>query len=744
MQKLFIFFALFLVAFRAPAATVWIKEYYSTSAEALAACQAEPNGCNDYTNNTILPYCMGTGFNAWEHRGSHGQSPTNMVIVQRYGCYTTSNCPSGTTLQLDGTCAAPCPSGQVRDVISGACSVPPKSNGPSQCRAGVDNFNPINAGTGNKWQHEIDLPGGDWLLGFARYYNASTTANASSLGSGWLHTYQRAVAVSPSGTWAAVTRQDGKVYYFRQGSYGGWAPDVDVPDLLVELKDSSGIRTGWRYTTAEAAVETYDAAGKLLTDVALSSYTQTFTYSDASTPSAIAPVSGLLIRVTDSFGRQLNFTYEANNRLNTLTDPAGNVTRYGYDADGNLTTVTYPDYTTSDDTDNPTKTYVYGELAYTANVSRPHALTGIIDENNARYATFTYDAQGRAIASEHAGGVERGQLAYNADGSTTLTDPLGTVRTLRFALIKGVVKLTGSDQPAGSGCAASASSVGYDASGNISYRIDFNGNRTNYGYDLSRNLETSRTEGLTASGASTPATRTINTQWHSTYRLPIKITEPGLETTYTYDAKGNITQKKLKDLATLRTRIWNTAYTYSTAGLLLSKSEDGSRTDVSDITAFTYYAPNAVCVGGHFGCRGQLQQITRPFNQQTRVTRYSANGQPEEIIDSNGLVTTLTYDARQRLVSQDVGGEGTTYSYYPTGLVSHVAWPGGVSLDYRYDDAHRLVEIKDQAGNTATYTLDALGNRTQEDIRDPGGQLARTQSRIYDALSRLQNLIQTP
>jgi hypothetical protein len=46
-----------------------------------------------------------------------------------------------------------------------------------------------------------------------------------------------------------------------------------------------------------------------------------------------------------------------------------------------------------------------------------------------------------------------------------------------------------------------------------------------------------------------------------------------------------------------------------------------------------------------------------------------------------------------------------------------------------------------QLGNTVTYTLDALGNRLQEDVRDPTGQLAHSQSRVYDALSRLKNLV---
>ena len=509
-------------------------------------------------------------------------------------------------------------------------------------------------------------------------------------------------------------------------------------------------------------MERYNSNGRLISITDRSGRTQTLTYSCTTvsascpvvTPASIAPAAGLLIRVSDYAGRSLSFTYNAKFQLTTLTDPAGHVTRYGYDTDGNLATVTYPDDTPADLIDNPKKTYLYGELTHTANVSQPHALTGVLDENQVRYATYRYDASGTAISTELAGGVDKYQLTY-ALNSTSVTDPLNSVYSTSLQTLLGVLKPTGQSQPAGSGCAASASALGYDANGNVARRTDFNGNVSCYAYDLSRNLETIRLEGL-ASGSSCPADlsaytppagsqeRKISTQWHPTFRLPIKVTEPGLETTYSYNDKGEVTLKSLKDLATQQTRTWTTVYTYSAVGSLLSRSEDGPRTDVADITVTDYYPPDAACAGGHFGCRGQLQLITRPGNQLTRITRYSTNGQPEEVIDPNGLVTTLTYDTRQRLVIQDVGGEVTTYNYYPTGLVSHVAWPGGASLDYRYDDAHRLVEVEDQVGNTATYTLDPLGHRVQEDLRDPGGQLARRQSRVYDALSRLQNLIQTP
>jgi hypothetical protein len=59
--------------------------------------------------------------------------------------------------------------------------------------------------------------------------------------------------------------------------------------------------------------------------------------------------------------------------------------------------------------------------------------------------------------------------------------------------------------------------------------------------------------------------------------------------------------------------------------------------------------------------------------------------------------------------------------------------------EYSYDAAHRLREIRDARCSTVTYTLDAMG-REVEDTRDPGGNLAKTLAREYDALNRLKKL----
>ncbi|MCG7756847.1 MAG: hypothetical protein LZF63_09340, partial [Nitrosomonas sp.] len=412
------------------------------------------------------------------------------------------------------------------------------------------------------------------------------------------------------------------------------------------MSDIDSNPAGWRFIDADDTVELYSASRKLLSITTRSGYEKTLNYD----------FFGRVTKVTDSTGRALSFTYDGSSRISTMTDPANGVYQYSYDAAGNLTSVTYPD--------GKARIYHYNEPTYTSGASLPNALTGITDENGIRFATYTYDKQGRAVVTEHAGGVERYVLGYSSDGSNTIvTDPLNSQYTHHFQTILGVAKSTGQSQPAGSGCSAASSAITYDANGNAASRADFNGNKTCYAYDLVRNLEIARVEGLAVGAACpgdlinyTPAAnsseRKILTTWHASFRLPTLITESGRETGFVYDTHGNITQHQVKDTVTNDTRTWSTSYSYHPGipGVILQKTDDGPRTDVTDITTTDYYAPDATCVGGHKGCRAQVSNITNALGQVTQITRYNAHGQPEQIIDPNNLTTTLVYDVRQRLL----------------------------------------------------------------------------------------------
>jgi YD repeat-containing protein len=194
------------------------------------------------------------------------------------------------------------------------------------------------------------------------------------------------------------------------------------------------------------------------------------------------------------------------------------------------------------------------------NTSLPWALTGVVDERGIRYSTFTYDTAGRALSTEHAGGVDRFSVSYGTppaitvtqtyDPSTLLTTrthdwqapagvqltrPNGETTSASTSTVLGYPQATGQSQPAGSGCAAANSASTFDASGNLTSTDDFSGQRSCFAYDSS-NRETVRVEGLVTTVACSsvlpgnsilpPGSRKIETSWHADRRLPVNASEP--------------------------------------------------------------------------------------------------------------------------------------------------------------------------------------------------------------------------
>lgn len=384
-------------------------------------------------------------------------------VVMHYSCGAGQtrgtnrclSCPSGQVPQVDGTCAVPPVCKAPRDMSTGPCTIPPatpepdKELGEPACSEG----NPCNLANGNKYQHEADYVGpGPYPLRNERFYNSGPVEQGAFTNK-WRNFYDRSVVFATDGTvsTARVKRADGKQYHFSL-SGASWLGDADVVGKLERLLDAGGTPIGWTYTTEADEAETYDVEGKLVSLTNRAGLTQTLTYSCKTlsstcpvvTPSTIAPVAGLLITATDPAGRQLNFTYDSDAHLIKVTDPSGGNTHYGYvngavKSGTNLFSVVYPD--------GKYVSYRYGEAAYVSStpvtgVSYNHALTGKFDENGNRFATWSYDDQGRAKTSEHGVGVEKITLNYRTGGTVSVADAIGGSRTYEFQTILGARKAT--------------------------------------------------------------------------------------------------------------------------------------------------------------------------------------------------------------------------------------------------------------------------------------------------------------
>jgi hypothetical protein len=239
---------------------------------------------------------------------------------------------------------------------------------------------PINTSSGDVFETVTDYQtAGQNKLNYIRYYNSLTVAYtfASELGTNWRSNYDRFLQLNSSSQ-VIAERPDGQEIGFTN-SGGSWASDSDVDYTLSE----SG--TTWILTDHDDTTEVYSAINDteaLLQSITLrNGYTQTLTQNS----------NGQLATVTDSYGRELVFTY-SNGVVSSVTTPDGLVLTYGYNSvnntDEQLASVSY---STSPAT---SQQYLY------QNSNLPYALTSIVDENGATYATWTYDDSGRGLTSQ--------------------------------------------------------------------------------------------------------------------------------------------------------------------------------------------------------------------------------------------------------------------------------------------------------------------------------------------------------
>ena len=407
-------------------------------------------------------------------------------------------------------------------------------------------------------------------------------------------------------------------------------------------------------------------------------------------------------------------------------------------------------------------------------------MTGVKDELNVRYATFKYDCHDRALSTEQANGVYKFSFGYTAlyasPRNTVETDPLGAVRTWRYARAGSTMLPTGVSQKDPLTGAITSTTALLDAHGNATERTNFNNWKTCYVQDQVRNLESARIEGLAASAvcstltnASLPAgTRKTSTAWHPDWRLPVKVAEPGRLTWLIYNGQRDpfnsdipancaptapllpdgkpiaVLCRKIEQattdvngsqgfIAALQSGVANRVsnWTYDAYGQVLT--EDGPRKDIIDKTQYDYYTDTTVDY-----TLGDLKQVTNAAGELTVFTKYNKHGQVLESKDANGTQTVNTYDLRQRLMSVKVGNRLTTYDYYDTGQLKKITQPDTSWIGFDYDDAHRQSAVYDHLSNRIKYTLDNAGNRMFEETKDPGNVLRRQLQRNMDALGRVQ------
>lgn len=525
-----------------------------------------------------------------------------------------------------------------------------------------------------------------------------------------------------------VIRDDGQVLRYPAGSSG----PVNPPAVSIRLAVTG---SGFTVTDDDDNVELYNQNGQLQSVTSRAGVAQTVSYDG----------NGQFLSVTDSFGNSLTvarYTPSGGitvNNIDTVTASGDGQITYSYT--GNFTSPAVPGagfLAEVQNLDGSTKSYGY----YTGSLLQTET-----DELQ-NTTTWGYDSSNRGDSVQLPGVATATNLTYNYNDttSTLFVDPLGAQRTFSFSRLGDVNKVTGIS---GSQCATCQEMVSttYDTAGWVASRTDYNGNLTCYQNDPVRGLELYRVEGF-APGSTCPSIlstytpqsgtlqRKIATTWNSTWREPSLITEANRTTAYTFIGSGNIHTKTVTDTTVTPNVARTWTYSYNNFGQVLTAKSP--RTDLNSTTTYVYYrCPGTNC--------GQIDTIQNALGQVTTFGSYNAYGQPLTITDPNGVLTTLAYYPRELLESSQVT-EGTfsetiNYYYYPTALLEKVTMPDSSTVTYAYSPAHYLTDITDFAQNYIQYEVDALGNRIGINAIDPSGHIDYTQTRQYNALSQLYEVI---
>lgn len=371
-------------------------------------------------------------------------------------------------------------------------------------------------------------------------------------------------------------------------------------------------------------------------------------------------------------GRQVIFHWTGD-QLTSVTDPAGNVYAYTYSANLFGTGLHRLASTSLPGTPATTITYHY---ATSGDKGRFLGKS----YNGERYSTFTYDSNGRAASSEHAGGVEKYTFVYtdgpNGQLSVLRTNPLGKQATSVFK--DGAFQSESDDISAH--CDESFRDATYDAYGYLETASDLNGNVTYYEHNPKGQVT------LKLEAGATPIERETTYLWDNNGRMIRERVANLRQTDYVFRGDGLIQSISSKNLSVNgvanQTLVTDYAYTMHPNGILATVVINGPLTGTGDAVTYSYDVV------------GNLTSVKNSLNQATTYSLYNGLGLPGRVVGPNGATTNYTYDGRGKILteSRTVNGSAQTITYVYDNRERLIkrTMPGGDSLTFGYDDANRL------------------------------------------------------
>ena len=518
----------------------------------------------------------------------------------------------------------------------------------------------------------------------------------------------------------------------------------------------SNITTAYAYDRAGRAVQAigpwYDANGNGVVDGAESANIRSSGYDNTnrvvtSTVNAhpatqyFYNAAGAQTKVIDPVGTVTTYGYDTNNRIQMVSlDPSSlnEQTYYSYDSLGRRRAVTVAYSTPLSTTtfsiyDNASRviTSYTGSVLYATSYSyNDRSQQTSVTDANGNTTAYAYDKGGRMIKTTNALGhyIDYG---YDLDGNRTSVtyyrsstpgdNPVSTSYTYYWNHL-----LESTTYPGFSG--TNTSTNYYDGNGNLTHKLDANGNDIYYDYDFNNRL-------ITKTCASV-----VTTYGYDARGNILSILDPNTDTINTYDDLNRLTNVQDNKYPTPKTIAYSyyedgtrsamtatdsspVAYIYDAAKRIKTVAYNGateatySYNELSLKTAITY-GNNAYV---NYTYADITRWLTGVYNKKADGTTVSSfvythdligNRQTMQLFGNSGTIT-YTYNSIYELTGeQRVGNPQNSYNITWTydGVGNRLSQNKSSAWTYyQYNDANQL--ISDTVNSTTTpYEYDSNGN----------------------------------
>lgn len=552
----------------------------------------------------------------------------------------------------------------------------------------------ISIASGEKFESKIDIEG---PIKFTRLYSSKYNKNGT-LGIGWRHNYDKRLVLIKSKNVDATTPEyvtslrfilenNEDIIFQRSGVNEQFYPIFNNQKNYKLINDTN--TNTYILVGPNGIKETYNYDGQLIKITEVNGAWKSFTYTNSK-----------LTQITNQYGQYLNISY-AGDLVERVEVSSGDFMAYSYQ-DGLLK---YADF-------NGREIFEYG---YTDKL-----LSSITNSNFNKYVEFYYNPDnGKAIGSKNivnGNYINNIDITYDVNTGNVSVNNDGVNNYYSFKNDDGVNKVVSAD-------IAGLSQYNLINTGGITSSYNKDGATSTFGYDTNNRLNRI-TNRATSGNLNTNYTWNDSNQIASSSETSANGTR---NVTLERDNHGNITKRTIS--TPTGNRVFS--YTYTTFGRVLTMTEPNGA-----ITTYTYYPTNDVDISR----RGQLHTIKNALGHTITINAYNPNGMPTKITGANGTVKDITYDYRNKVLTETVFGLTTRYRYNGHDKVYLIIYPDNSIMNYSYNELGQLIgEVEVSSGGYKQITLDAKGNPIAENL-SVNGQTIANYNRSFDSINRITSM----